>query len=273
MQLAYYDTTVTTDKGNAGDLKTITMQTLIGSTWTTTGTKYFRYYTSNSSVGFQGGLKYVVGPAPTLVYRVPTAPPMGRSRRWPVLAYQYDQTTRRVTQAQTAAGAVTYGITYTTSTNADGFNSWRTKATVTLPDGSTKIVYANHIGQDMLVDHQASSGRWIHFTQYDPDTSYVTSQYSPSAINMSGTPYDDSAANLNVQINGSSGLINVTTYYSDTDTAPNYPKEQQVQHGSGGTVANGGLITINKLEYEAHSVGSGATLATVYPVTKAHDLP
>jgi YD repeat-containing protein len=53
----YYDGT--TGNGNLGDLRTAVVQDASGNALDTT---YYRYYTSNSSPGYQGGLKYVLGP-------------------------------------------------------------------------------------------------------------------------------------------------------------------------------------------------------------------
>jgi RHS repeat-associated protein len=270
--LTYYSSTVA-DKGNAGDLKTITVQAPQGVSWADVSVHYYRYYTSNSATSYIGGLKYAVGPTAYASLADPEAASDGQIAAVASKAYQYDPTSRRVTQAKTHGGSQTYSIAYTESGFADGYNSWQLRAEATLPDGSTKIVYANHISQDMLVDNIQGSNRWINYVRFEDNVASpgnysravgrVTHRYSPSSIDMTGVPYDDSDPTLDVQLNSSKGLVQITTYYADNQTAPGYPEYQQVRQGAAGSP-----IKLKKTEYGSHTVGSGANIATVYPVTK-----
>lgn len=260
--LQYYESTVA-NQGNPGDLKTITTQCPQGTGWQDVETHYYRYYTSDSSVGFKEGLKYVVGPAAYAKLTDPDTASDAQIAAVAQMAFQYDQTSRRVTQTKTNGGTLSTDITYTESSNTDDFNHWKVKSVATMPGGLTKTVYANHIGRDMLVDDQKGTDRWIRYTHFNADAR-VDEQANPSAIDMSGTPYNDSFADLNVQLNASKGLIRITTYYGSTDTAPGYLNEKKVQQGSSGTAIN-----LNKKEYNKRTVNGGtATEATVYPVSK-----
>jgi YD repeat-containing protein len=259
--LAYYDATIT-DKGNVGDLKTVTSQMPQGVGWQNVGTRYYRYYTSATATSFLRGLKYVVAPSAYASLADPEAATDAQIAAVAEKAYQYDPTTRRATQAKTHGGAQTYNVAYQESSNVDAYNNWQLRAEATLPDGSTKTVYGNHISQDMLVDDREGSNRWIRYARFNDD-GRVTERFSPSAIDMSGTPYNDSSATLNVQVNSSSGLVRATTYYGSGATAPGYPEYHQVKQGSNSTP-----IKLQKVEYEARTVGSGLTASTVYPVTK-----
>ena len=270
--LAYYTSTVS-DKGNAGDLKTVTVQAPQGVSWANVSVHYYRYYTANSTTGYVGGLKYTVGPTAYAGLADPEGASDGQIAAVASKAYQYDPISRRVTQAKTHGGSQTYTIAYTESGFADGYNNWQLRSEATLPDGSTKIVYANHISQDMLVDNIQGSNRWINYVRFEDNVASpgnhskavgrVTHRYSPSAIDMTGTPYNDSNPTLGVQLNSSKGLVQVTTYYADNQTAPGYLEYQQVRQGTAGSP-----IKLRKVEYESHTVGSGANVATVYPVTK-----
>ncbi len=161
-----------------------------------------------------------------------------------------------------------YDIASQESPFSGGYNVWHFKAVMTQPDGSTKTVYSNHAGRDLLIDHDSSSGRWIHYNKYNAQ-GHLEWQVEPSAIDMSD-PYDDGAADLDVKLHDDKGLIHVTTYYTSTGSggAAGYPELQQVKRGSEGDDENDGLITISKTEYTSHSMGSGGTLSTIYPVQK-----
>ncbi|WP_428305401.1 RHS repeat-associated core domain-containing protein [Lacipirellula sp.] len=270
--LAYYDSTIA-HKGNAGDLKTVTLQTPQGVSWENVSVHYYRYYTSNSPTGYVGGLKYVVGPTAYASLIDPEGASDSQIAAVASKAYQYDPSTQRVIQAKTHGGSQTYAISYTESGFADGYNSWQLRAEATLPDGSTKIVYANHISQDMLVDNQQGSDRWITYVRFEDNAGSLgnhskavgraTHRYSPSAIDMTATPYDDSDPTLDVQLNANKGLVQITTYYADDQTAPGYPESKQVQQGTAGS-----SIKLQKAEYGSHTVGSGTNAATIYVLTK-----
>ncbi|WP_146561198.1 RHS repeat domain-containing protein [Posidoniimonas corsicana] len=267
---AYY-TALESGKGRPGDLKTVTTQAPDGvSGWDDLGTHYYRYYTADSSTAYAGGLKYVVGPSGyASLGSTPGNATDPQVAAVAEKAYEYDPTSRRVTYAATHGGSQEFSISFTESANAIGYNHWQLKTVATMPDGSTKTVFANHFGQDMLLDHEKSGeGRWIHYSEFSEQNGRVTLRAQPSAIDMSGAPYDEGFADLDVQLNESSGLINVTTYY-DVNTpgaggAPGYAQFQQVKHGSAGSAINQ-----SKLEYGGRTINSGQpTEATVYPVKK-----
>jgi len=250
--LVYYDTLVA-NQGNVGDLKTVYQ-----SGWQTISTSYYRYYTAVSSIGYVGGLKYIVEPSGYLKLSNPNTASDSEVADVASKAFQYNSTSRRVTRASTNGGAETFDIAYTTGTNVQAYNNWQLKAVATQPDGSTLTVFANHVGQDLLRDHQLSSKRYIEYFKYNNDGRLIQ-HANPSAINLTGTPYNETSADLNVQLNASLGLIQLTTYYGPTATAPGYPELLQVKKGSSGTPIN-----LSKTEYEKKTVGT----VSVYKVTK-----
>ena len=82
---------------------------------------------------------------------------------------------------------------------------------------------------------------------------------------MSGTPYNDTSDDLDVQINSSTGRINITNWYSTTGSgaAEGRLESNAIKEGSSGTE-----ILISKVEYGSQSVTVSSITQTVYPVTK-----
>ena len=58
----------------SNDLKTVTDEMYDGATWQPLGTWYYRYYTSDSSIGFVHGLQHVVGPITARAQSYPMPP-------------------------------------------------------------------------------------------------------------------------------------------------------------------------------------------------------
>jgi len=56
--------------------------------------------------------------------------------------------------------ARSFQFAFEQSSNANGYNSWATKTTETLPDGSQNIVYSNYAGQPMLKVLQSGDDQW-----------------------------------------------------------------------------------------------------------------
>ena len=130
--------------------------------------------------------------------------------------YQYDAK-RRVNEVSTEGGQVTETISYTTNTPSSyDPTNWVLKSVITRPDGLQKTVYANHIAQDLLTDDQDGTDHWITYRKYNADYR-LAEQVHPSAIDMSGTPYNDSFDNLDCQIETGAGRIDVFTYYTTTN--------------------------------------------------------
>jgi hypothetical protein len=261
--LTYY-TTLQSGLGNPGDLKTVTTQVRQGMSWVDAGTSYYRYYTENEAPGYKHGLKFVVGPTgyAKLVeeFTNPDTAEDDDVKEVSQQALAYEQvlgtSTRRVSYVATHGGTQEYNIEYVEGENPEGFNSWQLKSTARMPDGSTKTVFANHTGQDMLVDHKKEGvGQWIYYSRYNDD-GRIELRARPSAINMAADPiYDPGDPDLDVQLKQDEGLIERTTYYGSMATAPGYPEYQQVQKGETGSKLNGRLIDLSKLEYEKRTVG------------------
>jgi hypothetical protein len=112
--------------------------------------------------------------------------------------FEYDGQ-QRVIKEIAAAGTQSYSYTYTTSEFGDDPNNWHLCTVETRPDGSTRTVYMNNAGQPMIDDLSDGTNHWITYQSFD-DQYRVLQIASPSAIDLSGTPYDPAYANLNVQL-------------------------------------------------------------------------
>ena len=132
-----------------------------------------------------------------------------------------------------AGGIGDYSFEYDTSSNSDGYNDWKWKTTETLPDLSENVVYSNYLDETMMSVHIANPGasneqRWFTYTRYDDDHGRAIMEASPSAFASSLT-LDDIEANADLvgfssgtsfeYISTSSGLVNWTDYYAETDSS------------------------------------------------------
>ncbi len=272
-EYAYYDGVEA--HGSLLDLKTAVVKDGSGNVLDTT---YYRYYTGETG-GYVDGLKFVFRPASYARLVAALGTGLSSLTDTQVAPYadnyfEYD-TSQRVTKEVAAAaggcacvgGVGTFTYAYTSSTNADGMNSWKVKTVETLPDGNTNTVYTNAAGQVMLLDYHdaAASADWDHFYQYD-SLGHVTLQAEPSAV----SGYDDTKADLlnsvsgNYQyLNDSTGLIRVTDYATTTTAtsttagdASGYQQDAKVRQGETGTA-----ITVRSEQYIARS----ASARTIYP--------
>jgi RHS repeat-associated protein len=272
----YYDGTQ--PYGNAGDLQTASIEDANGNILDTT---YYRYYTAADAgtTGYMHGLKYSFSPQSyaRLVAAVgnPTTATDAQVAPYADDYFQYDsqhRVTEEVVQGEgcsvCSAGLGTFTYSYTTSNNPAGYNSWKVKATETLPDGNQNIYYVNAYGQEMLeVYHDVTTGQnWESFTQYDSQGRAIL-QANPSAV----TGYDETKADLLNNVNGTyqylsnnSGLTTrydygTTTTATDTTpgTATGYLQDTLLEQGQQGTP-----ILQEAWQYYTHTANG----STVHPL-------
>jgi RHS repeat-associated protein len=280
---AYYDGT--TSNGNLGDLKTAQLKDADGNML---DTQYFRYYTSNSSTGYQGGLKYALGPD-SYARLVGAFPNPDSATDTQVAPYadrylEYDsahRVTKSVVQGTgcsvCAGGLGTYTYSYTPSAFAPGYGNWQTKTVVTLPDQNTRTVYTNFAGETLLSVYQDATTlqQWMTFYKYDSQGREIL-EAAPSAI----SGFDENRPDLlNNQAGNytylyeNTGLIATATYYTSTtagDTTPGgvagYVNQTSLQRGEVGT-----SVLQSTTQYFHHTV-NGVTVnpvatQTVYRLT------
>jgi hypothetical protein len=278
--------------GNLGDLQTVSLQTLVGTEWVTISTMLYRFYTenydgtSNTQPGYQYGLKFVVGgEAYARLSRqcAPLVAPDNTVANFADYYYEYaalvgSTNTQRVTKSVTEGGTLPHLFSYVTTpvsgAPADYFNNWQLECIATHADGSQKITFSNYVSQAMLTDlwdtpGDQSNGRWINYKQYDSMTGLPTYCYCPTSINMtgSGPPYNPAYANLDVQLNADSGLVNLPTYTSvtvDDVTLNGYLATTAVQQGSAGSPT-----TVNAYTYTSTYVEAGDGSGTTFLVLPA----
>lgn len=254
----------------AGYLYRVKFQTPVVSggstTWTTNGTKMFIYSTSATTDFYSGAVKYVIDEHGYDSLSNPDTATDGQLKAASSAYYKYEPSTQTVKFVAIDGGELESTITYSlnTGTPTDPLNEWRLKSVYTAPDGTEKTVYSNYSYQDILVLDDDGTDQWIYYTKFDSDGRMIE-QYTPAAIDMSGTPYDDSSDDLDVQINSSTGRINTTNWYSTTGSgaAAGYLESRGVKEGSSGTE-----ILISKVEYGSQSVTASSITHTIYPVTK-----
>jgi RHS repeat-associated protein len=224
VEYSYYNGT---DNGDAGDLKTTVVKDASGVPF---DTSYYRYYVTGSS-NPTPPLKYVFGPDSLERLKAAFPTTWQTASDADVAPYADLSLTWNGTRVGTAVvqgkgcsacsgGLGTYTYSYTTSGFADGYNSWRTKTTETLPDGNQNIVYTNFAGQIMLAIYQdtTSGQQWLTYYQYD-SSGRLLLKAEPSAV----SGYDDTRPDLMNNQSGNyqylrdgAGLIETNSYYSGT---------------------------------------------------------
>ena len=163
-------------------------------------------------------------------------------------------------------GQGTFTYSYATSSNPQGYNSWATKTTEVLPDGSTNTVYANFAGETMLNVFQSGGQKWLNFYEYDGSGRQIL-QANPSAV----TGYNDAYADLLDKnqvgdygyLSSNSGLLQITDYYTTTTATQTsaggvagYFEDSKLEQGKSGTP-----ILQQYVQYIAHTAAGD----TVYP--------
>jgi RHS repeat-associated protein len=280
--LTYYDGT--TSDGTAGDLNMVVLKDPAGHPLET---QYFRYWTTNSSTGYAGGLKFQV-----------TGAAYERAAAWGAAQTPTPLSVDQMTDAQLApfadlyleygagnrvtrrdvggsgcsacsGGIGSYTYAYETSPFADGYNSWRTKQTETRPDGSARVVYWNYAGEPVLAVHQEGGQEWATYFRYDTAGRLILAA-APSAVSGYDESYEDLLHNQSGDyqyLRNGQGDIATWSYYGSTTAttsaaggAAGYLYQTAIQRGENGTSVLQGTT-----DYIARAVGS----VTVYPVADA----
>jgi len=269
--------------GSLDDLKSAVIEAFDRGTdsWQVVARKHYRYYTSNSAPGFPSGLKLVIG---ATAYQQmldaglnPETAPEAELMNFADFYYEYDSE-RRVKRERLEGGRREYSFTYllneSESSESDP-NTWLTKTVETLPDGSQNRVYTN-AGYNPLVkilEEAGTSRHWVDAYTYTELWRPETHSH-PSAVAFVTEPVV-SGDPLTVNLHATEGLIEVTTYYGETDPpvsgeVPGYVWTRAVKQGSGGTEQ-----VTEKLKYETQTV-AGASIHVVseklvYPVAGMDD--
>ena len=252
IQYTYYGTG--SSNGNAGDLQLVESKDGAGNV---IDTQYMRYYTSSSSIGYVGGLKYLFsGPSYDRLkgtYATPDTATDGQVDDYASAYYEYgagQQISKAVMQGEgcpvCTGGLGEYTYSYTFSSFANGYNNWRTKTVETLPDGNQNIVYTNFIGETILkvFKDTTNSQEWPTYSRYDSQGRLILAADTAA---ISG--YDETKADLLNNVSGdyqyirnSAGLvtnygfgISTTATTSTAGNVTGYLKSISIQQGETGT--------------------------------------
>lgn len=278
----YYDGTEA--NGNLGDLKRVEVYDGVG----LITVRYYRYYNNVGVDPWVGGLKYVVGPtaherlsAAVGSYAQIDAASDATIATYADQYFEYDYWGNVTKEVVNGAGCScpsagtkgTFTFTYTQSTNADGYNSWKNKTEEKFYHEDTDLVwtntiYTNYLSEVMLRTFQedGSANIWRWYTQFD-SAGRIILQAEPSAV----TGQTEAAADLmnsGQYLADTTGLYHVTEYYSSTDI-PNGAVQGYLQRYSCKQGETGSLVKKSEHKYTSHTANLYLAGVTIYPASSS----
>jgi RHS repeat-associated protein len=272
---------------DAGQLKRVKIQKMIGGTFQTIDTEYYRYDSSGNLIYVFSNASYTqllkkYGSDQNIDQADPTNDPSDPDSLAPYadVAVQYDglDVVGSITSKGTGCSQCMGGLglySYATSTNSDpeatnNYNAWTYDTTQT--DANNVLhseVYSNFLGETILSIQYSGSQTLKTYYKYDSAGRLIL-EAGPSAV-ASYVPYQ---TDLGVILNSSDGLINLTDYYPSDPNDANDPytpattttaggvagmiQDTKIQHGTSGTP-----ILQSSMTYLVHSDANGVT---IYPV-------
>ena len=273
--------------GSLNDLKRVSISEYddTSQVWETLRqTLYWYYIDSAGGIGFAHGLRYEVRPESYAKMVDAGIDPMtvgsGVIADYANKAFQYDSTSRKVTQEVVRGGEETFTYAYEPNTSLNpgltDYNIWATQTIETRSDGSKWTVYTNGLGRTILSKRyqpaNATTGElektWFTYTRYN-SAGRVLFEASPSAVQSVSEP-DPGQGNfvLDVTLKSNEGLITVNNYYPSTNIGlgkiASYLENTGVKEGANGTVT----IT-HGYTYETHTVDG----VSIHPMGSRTDYP
>jgi hypothetical protein len=239
--------------GNLGDLMLAKVE---DASATVLDTSYFRYYTTYTGYGVShDDLQYMLSNASFLRLAAATSDPLTADNTVVEeyadvsLGYYGGPDVWQVTLQGAGCsvcdgGLGNFSYTYDESSVDPAtidFNLWMMKTTEYLPSGSTNEVYSNFAGETLLsIHHDETTGQdWYTAYHYDSVGRLVETD-APSAV--TGAAPDDTGA-LNLSVSTSSGLVDVTDYFTSTTATSSaaggvigYVQDHAVKNGTSGSV-------------------------------------
>lgn len=209
------------DHGNFKDLASVDVEEWDGASWFSIRKSWYRYFLPGDPKGFMHGLKYVMGPESVRRMAAEgvdpaTAPDEDDGGTLGVAGfadYHFEYDGQRRVTLERVNGNLEFGFAYHTSSFPDGYNQWKTRTTVTRPDGSEEVVYSNHMLQVILKVLKHGAREWYKYTKYDDDGRTVL-RASSEAVHG----YSENSPGL-VTLKANEGLIEVSHYYATTSAA------------------------------------------------------
>jgi len=237
----YWQGTESSNGGSAGDLRQAVIEEWQPETssWAETRKTFYRYYSSDLTLGFLHGLKMIFGPEACRRMAVAGINPVDVSDTvlLPYSDHYFEYNSdKRVTVEQTRGGTQTWIYDYLPNWagNLASVNTWAMKTTETRPDGNQCVVYSNAGGKTLLhILRKVSDGaQWCRYREYNA-TYQTTLEASPSAI---ASVVEPSAAGqpLTVTLKANEGRVIRYDFEGPGSTAPSYLASIGVTKGRDG---------------------------------------
>ena len=238
-----------TDFGSVGDLQSVTTRAGAANdnqpgTGAVIGTEVYRYYTpyDAGTIGYAGGLRYIFEPdadarAKAAGYDPATSTNDSQLQMYASNYFEYDNyknpgsdhtVVKEIAHGggcscSSDGGQGIYLYSYQANPNyaGDGYDNWKMRTTVTLPDQNQEIVYTNYAGQPLLdIQKEVSTGKqWLRADHYDTTTGNLLWEAQPSAVTGYSESYPDlvnynPATGAATYVSTNSGLVDLIDYYS-----------------------------------------------------------
>jgi RHS repeat-associated protein len=261
---------------------------------TTFDTYYYRYYTGGTAYNADGTLKYVFKPQSYDRLIKNTNPPNGDPTQlsdtqvqpfadayYNGTATSFNVTVQGSGCSSCTGGQGTFSYQFTTNSSmsyTDGYNNWKYQTVETLPDNSTRTVFANYRGETMLSVFQSGGQSWETFYKYDNSNGSTLWVAHPSAL----TGYTTSSLDLlNADANGhyqymldNQGFVEVNEFYSDDtgsgETTPGdalgYLADTKLQMGQASINGMPIQVTQESYQYYLHQATAGGNSFTIRPL-------
>ena len=213
--------------GTTDSLRTARRQILGDEGWADAGTYYYRYYPALEG----GNLKFALEPQAFAGLMAnpgisdPDQAADATIAQHACYYFEYDSLDR-VIKDRILGGSEEYLFAYTDSLGGEGYNKWKTRTVETLPDGATRVVYANFLHEVLLKDLSKDGSSWVTHRRYDESNGLLVLEASPAAV--AGYTYDASGT-LSVTLHADLGLIRTYDY-----TADGYESAEYLQIGGQG---------------------------------------
>ena len=296
---SYYGYQDPSDDGNFGDLETATVYDGSG-TGSPVSTDYYRYYMSDTSLGYTGGLEFVVDGAN---YARLAAEAANESTSVNALSsstvgeyahyqFTYDADHRVSSELVAGAGGTTngngnpgsyadgfglYTYTYKQSANTYDYNAWTMQTVVNLPDGTDQVVFTNFAGEVMLSILDTDPSGSYGSNPQPTDTNYVTdyqyntlgevtqiAQPSANVLDTSLGAYNASNSDPSSGYISSSGGLIEDIAYGSTTTATNTSAGTVTGFPVSVSFQNGtGSVALEQESWNYKSNSGGATVYVI----------
>ena len=260
--------------GNAGNLRTVTMETAHGNNWIAGATYYYRYYKPVNSIEPKHLLKMAFFPeefkylsetfGATACFNVADSEALNFSTKY----YEYDSSNRVILE-KVDRHTKTITFAYTEYPAVQEYNAVHRETVETGHFGEQNIVFTNFKGNVLLKERKPPQGSGdepcVHYRVLNND-GRQTHHYHPKAVlsysvvpGVPGTP-----TRLSVSLSPNEGMIEMTEYLDDPlKSGRKKVVKEAIKQGIGGTPIIKSERTYEKRQIDAR-VAWKVSSATVY---------